>query len=474
MTEIERAPLWTSAEIAAATGGQLEGPPFDAYGVTTDSREVEPGDLFVALKAERDGHDFAAAAMARGAAAALVSRTLQGPDIIVSDTLHALERMGEAARDRAPLARRAAVTGSVGKTSVTQAIAAAIALAGPSHASVKSYNNHIGVPLTLARMPRGTQRAVFEIGMNHADEITPLSGLVRPHVAVVTVVGPVHVENFPDGEIGVARAKAEIFDGMDAGGVALLNADDRWFDLLSAAARARGAEVRTFGRAEGATARLTDFHADGEGATVEAEVEGRPVQIRLAQTGRHWGHNALAALLAVEALGAPRETALQALAAFAPLAGRGAQSRVRLPQGEVLLIDESYNANPVSMRAALNTLGASLGAASKGRRIAVLSDMLELADSPAVHAALAEPVLDAGVDAAFLAGPDMKALYDALPEARRGAWRPKAEALAPVVVEALKAGDVVMVKGSKGSKASLVVEAIKAAGAAAPAAREAR
>ena len=454
-------PLWTSAEIANATGGRVEGAPFQAHGVSIDSREIEPGDLFVALRVERDGHEFADAALARGAAAALVSRPVSsGPFIEVGDTLRALERLGEAARDRATTARRAAVTGSVGKTSVTQAIAAAIALAGPSHASVKSYNNHFGVPLTLARMPRETERAVFEIGMNHAGEITPLSGFVRPHVAVVTVVGPVHVENFPDGEIGVARAKAEIFAGMSAGGVAVLNADDRWFELLSGAARARGLEVRTFGAAEGADARLTGFVAKDGGALVSAVVGGRPVTLRLAQNGRHWGSNALATLLAAEALDTPRQAVVEALARFAPLAGRGEETRLALPQGEVALIDESYNANPVSMRAALATLAARKG---RGRRIAVLTDMLELSDSASVHAALAEPLLDADVDLAFLAGPDMKALDEALPAGRRGGWRATADALAPMVVDALRGGDVVMIKGSKGSKASHIVEAIKAA-----------
>jgi len=457
-------PLWTSAEIASATGGRAGGAPFEVYGVSIDSREIAPGDLFVALAGERDGHDFAAGAMARGAAASLVARPVSSPVIVVEDPLKALERLGEAARDRAAGARRGAVTGSVGKTGVTQAIAAALALAGPSHASVKSYNNHIGVPLTLARMPRETRRAVFEIGMNHADEITPLSRMVRPDVAVITIVGPVHVENFPDGEIGVARAKAEIFDGMEPGGVAVLNADDRWFDLLSAAAEARGVTVRTFGRHKDADARLLDFQVDRGRATVSARVHGEPLTLHLAQTGQHWGLNALATVLAVEALDAPCEAALDALVGFAPLAGRGEETRLRLPQGEIVLIDESYNANPISMRAALNTLGAH---PAKGRRIAVLSDMLEISDSPALHAALAEPIAAAEVDAAFLAGPDMKALDDALPAARRGGWRARAEDLAPVVIEALRPGDVVMVKGSKGSRASVMVEAIKAAGRAA-------
>ncbi len=462
MAEPAPSPLWTSAEIATAVGGRIEGAPFDVHGVSIDSRSIEPGDLFVALAGERDGHGFVEGAMAKGAAAALVSRTIGGPDILVDDTFQALERLGEAARDRAATARRAAVTGSVGKTSVTQAIAAALKLAGPSHNSVKSYNNHIGVPLTLARMPRETERAVFEIGMNHADEITPLSRMVRPHVAVVTIVGPVHVENFPDGEVGVARAKAEIFAGLEGGGVAILNADDTWFPLLSDAARARGAEVRTFGKAAGSTARLAGFEAGEGGSVVIAEVEGRRLRFPLTQTGAHWGPNALATVLAVEALGAPVETALEALAGFAPLVGRGAETRLQLDSGEIVLIDESYNANPVSMRAALHTLGARKGAR---RKIAVMTDMLELgADSGEVHAALVEPLMQAGVDLLFAAGPDMKRLVDALPPAHRGGWATTAAELAPLVVAALRDGDVAMVKGSNGSRASAVVEAIKAAG----------
>ncbi len=454
-------PLWTSAEIANAVGGRAEGAPFEAYGVSIDSRSVEPGDLFVALAGARDGHEFTEAALANGAAAVLVSRPVSGPAIQVSDTFHALEQLGVAARDRAVHARRAAVTGSVGKTSVTQAIAAALKLAGPSHNSVKSYNNHIGVPLTLARMPRATQYAVFEIGMNHAGEIGPLSRMVRPHVAVVTTVGPVHVENFPDGEVGVAHAKAEIFEGLEPGGIAILNADNVWFDLLAEAGRAHGAQVRSFGSGEGCDARLLEFVTEGEGATVRATLDDRPLTLRLAQTGRHWGPNALATLLAVEALGAPIDVALEALAGFGALAGRGAESSVRVPTGQITLIDESYNANPISMRAALDTLGARTPAR---RKIVVLTDMLELGSgAPEAHAALAEPIASAGVDLVFLAGRDIRALHESLPAGRRGAWRQTAAELAPLVVESLEDGDVVMVKGSNGSKASLVVEAIKAA-----------
>jgi UDP-N-acetylmuramoyl-tripeptide--D-alanyl-D-alanine ligase len=250
--------LWTSEEIAAATGG-VQSAPFVVNGVSIDTRSLEKGDLFLALAGARDGHDFVAQALGAGAAGALVSRPVDGPHVLVSDVFRALQDLGRAARARTPDLVCAAVTGSVGKTSVTQAIAAALRLGGDAHASVKSFNNHLGVPLTLARMPAATRRAVFEIGMNHADEITPLTQMVQPDVAVITTVGAVHVENFPDGEPGVAKAKAEIFDGLKPGGTAILNQDNRWCDFLTGRARAVGAQIVTFGRGEGAAARLVSL-----------------------------------------------------------------------------------------------------------------------------------------------------------------------------------------------------------------------
>jgi len=453
-------PLWTSDEIAAATGGHATAP-FSATGVSIDTRTLEPGDLFVALAGVRDGHTFVAQAMARGAASVLASEPVDAPAVVVADVFKALEQLGIAARDRAPNARRCAVTGSVGKTSVTQAIAASLKLAGPSHNSVLSYNNHIGVPLTLARMPRKTLRAVFEIGMNHADEIRPLVKMVQPHVAVVTIVGGAHVENFPDGETGVARAKAEIFEGLLPGGVAILNADNEWFDLLAKAATDNDAQILSFGHGEGCAARLMGMEDDGAGSVIIATLHGQTLRFPIAQTGAHWGPNSLATLLAVEALGAPVEAALDALAGFAPLAGRGETHALTIDGAAITLVDESYNANPMSMRAALATLGA---ARAPGRKIAVLTDMLEMGEgSPALHAALAEPIAAAGVDQLFLAGPAMRALWEVLPESRRGAWRETAEALAPEVLAAIRAGDIVMAKGSKGSKASVVVAALLAA-----------
>lgn len=453
-------PLWTAEEIASATGGKVTGE-FAATGVSIDSRTVEPGDLFVALAGARDGHEFVAQTVDKGAAGALVARAVEAPAVIVPDTFHALEALGVAARERSLQARRGAVTGSVGKTSVTRAVEAGLRRAGSAHASVKSYNNHLGVPLTLARMPRDTQRAVFEVGMNHADEITPLSRFIRPHAVAITTVGPVHLENFADEE-GVARAKAEIFAGIEPGGIAVLNADNRWFDLLKAEAEKAGATVRGFGAAEGAYAQLLGFEVEDAGATVHARIDGQALSFPIRQTGVHWGPNSLCVLLMLEALGVERAVALAALAEFAPIEGRGAEQEIALQGGAFTLVDESYNANPVSMQAALATLGARKVA---GRRIVALTDMLELGpDSPDFHAQLAGPIEAARLDLVFCAGPLMKALWDALSADRRGAYAQNAAELADKIVSAVRPGDVVMVKGSNGSKAGVIAAALSAAG----------
>jgi UDP-N-acetylmuramoyl-tripeptide--D-alanyl-D-alanine ligase len=351
------------------------------------------------------------------------------------------------------------VTGSVGKTSVTRAVEAGLRLAGKAHASVKSYNNHIGVPLTLARMPRDTERAVFEVGMNHADEITPLSRFIRPHAVAITTVGPVHLENF-ESEEGVARAKAEIFAGLQPGGIAVLNADNKWFDLLKAEAEKAGATVWSFGEAAGATARLTGFAVEGEGATVYVELRGEALSFPIRQTGVHWGPNSLCVLLMLQALDVPHETALAALAAFAPIEGRGAEKTIRIDGGAFTLVDESYNANPVSMQAALKTLGARKVA---GRRVVALTDMLELGEgSAAFHAELAGPIERANVDVVFLAGVHMKSLWEALPPTRRGGYAEVTEKLTAQLAGAIQPGDVVMVKGSNGSRAGVLAGALAA------------
>jgi UDP-N-acetylmuramoyl-tripeptide--D-alanyl-D-alanine ligase len=330
-------------------------------------------------------------------------------------------------------------------------------MAGRAHSSVKSYNNHIGVPLTLARMPRDTERAIFEIGMNHADEIAPLSQMVRPHAVAVTTVGPVHTENFADGEQGVARAKAEIFAGIQPGGVAVLNADNRWFDLLAAEAVKAGARVLSFGSGETCDARLVDLQAADGHAVVQARLHGKALDFPILQTGRHWGPNSMAVLLMLEALGVNLDISLGALGAFEPLAGRGAETSVQLPGGAFTLIDESYNANPISMASAIATLGSR----KAGRRIVALTDMLELGPEAAnFHAQLAAPLDRAQVDLVFCAGPLMKSLWDALPPTRRGGYAESAADLAPQVAQAVEPGDVVMVKGSNGSKAGAVAAAL--------------
>ena len=451
--------LWIADEIAQAVGGKVAGD-FKASGVSIDTRSVEPGDLFVPLVGARDGHDFVPQAVANGATGVLAANAVDAPAVMVADTFKALEALGVAARERAPQCKRGAVTGSVGKTSVTRAIEAGLRLAGKAHASVKSYNNHIGVPLTLARMPRDTERAVFEVGMNHADEIVPLSGFVQPHAVAITTVGPVHIENFPDGEAGVARAKAEIFAGLRPGGIAVLNADNRWFEFLKGEAEKVGATVWSFGEAAGATARLTGFAVEGEGATVFVELRGEAFSFPIRQTGVHWGPNSLCVLLMLEALDVPRETALAALAAFAPIEGRGAEKMIRIPGGAFTLVDESYNANPVSMQAALKTLGARKVA---GRRVIALTDMLELGeDSAQFHAELAEPIAAASVDVVFLAGVHMKSLWEALPPTRRGGYAEVTEKLTLALAGAVQPGDVVMVKGSNGSKAGVLAAALAA------------
>ena len=459
MPDTSARPLWTAAEVAAATGGVLHGDDRPITGVTYNSREIVPGDLFLALKGARDGHEFASAAFAAGAATALVEHPVEGGAyVVVPDTLRGLEALGVAARERAPHVKRGAVTGSVGKTSVTQAIKAGLDLAGPAHGSIKSYNNHIGVPLTLARMPVETQRAVFEIGMNAPGEIAPLSRFVAPHAACVTTVGPVHIEAFADGEAGVAREKAAIFQGLVPGGTAVANGDVAFSGVLCDAARAVGARLVVFGTDPGHDARLLDFRPDAEGAAVAAELFGRRIDYRLAQSGAHWGLNSLCVLLMLDALDVALETGLQALAGFQPLAGRGQTRTVAVPGGAFTLIDESYNANPLSMTAGFRSLGAR---PTGGRRIVVLTDMLELGDqSRTLHEGLAQPIEAAGLDLVHAAGPEMRRLYDALPASRRGLWRETAVELAAEASALAEAGDIVMVKGSNGSRASLIARAL--------------
>jgi UDP-N-acetylmuramoyl-tripeptide--D-alanyl-D-alanine ligase len=472
-------PLWSfEALVEAAAGIPSHASAQPVTGVSIDTRTLMPGDLFVALKDQRDGHDFVRAAFAKGAAAALVSDTYVAADgdgalIRVADPLRALEAIGRAARARlSPEARVIAVTGSVGKTTTKEMLRLAFSAIGRTHASEKSYNNHWGVPLTLARMPADTRYAVFEIGMNHAGEITPLTCMVRPHVALVTVVANAHIENFPNEE-GIADAKAEIFLGLGPDGTAIINLDNRHAARLIAAARARRVHVSGVTKDLNATEALATYGVDdvvalashrmtatsSEGEAVRAGGRGR-IPFEIGTVGMHMLMNALFVTGALDAAGADTPHGLAALTAFAPPPGRGSRTRLSTHGGEILIIDESYNANPASMRAALSVLPA-LPRTSYPRRIAVLGDMLELgADGPALHAGLCDAVDDAEVDLVFAAGPQMAALFDRLPPERRGAWASSAADLEKAVLNALAPGDVVMVKGSNGSKMGPLVAAI--------------
>lgn len=452
-------PLWTAADLIAATGG-TPSRAFAADGLSIDTRSVAPGDLFIALHGEnRDGHLFAAEALAAGAAGLLVDRPLpelrDAPCLTVSDTQAGLTALGRYGRDRFT-GTLVAVTGSVGKTTTKEMLRTALAGQGRTHAAAASYNNHWGVPLTLARMPPDVAYAVCEIGMNHAGEIAPLARLVRPHVAVITAIERAHIGHLGSIE-AIAAEKASIVAGLVPGGTLILPADSPQLPLLLRSAGT--ARVLTFGTSAGADARLTDFVAGAEGSDVVADIAGRHVAFRLPLPGRHMALNALAALAVAAALGADTAAAAAALGAFVPLAGRGQRRHVAVPGGTALLIDESYNASAASVRAALAVL--RLQAAP--RRVAVLGDMLELGDAgPAEHAGLADHVA-ASADLLFACGPLMRHLYDAVPPPLRGAHAPDADALAPLVRAAVRADDAVLVKGSLGSRMKTVVAALERA-----------
>ncbi|MBS0384526.1 MAG: UDP-N-acetylmuramoyl-tripeptide--D-alanyl-D-alanine ligase [Proteobacteria bacterium] len=455
--------LWTAHDAQRATGGALQGgDSWSASGVSIDTRTLEPGDLFVALKDARDGHDFLSQAFVSGASAALISDPARaeglGPTLVVHDVLDALRKLGAAARDRCA-AKRIAVTGSVGKTSTKEALAACLAASGPTHRSIKSYNNHWGVPLTLARMPPDSAFGVFEIGMNHRGEILPLTQLVHPHAALVTTIAPAHVENLGSLE-AVADEKGDVYAGLEPGGAALVPNEAPHASRLVAAAERHGATLIRFGREAQCEARLIRFDMDDSGSNAEAEILGRVVRYRVGVEGAHWALNSVAALAAADVVGADLDAAAHALEHLRAFDGRGVAAKVKAPFGEFMLVDDSYNANPASMAAAFATLAARKTGAG-GRRIAALGDMLELGpDERAYHAGLAEPLDKAGVDLVFAAGPRMAALIEALPPSRRGGYADNADALIPLIAGSLRAGDVVLVKGSNGSKMSRVVSAL--------------
>lgn len=457
--------LWTSDEVAEALGTVIA-VPFEANGVTFDSRAVGDGDLFFALKGETtDGHAFVAEAMKHGAAAAVVSRDVKnasGTLIRVPDTMKALEGLGRAARRRSK-ARIASVTGSVGKTSTKDALRAMLSAQAPTSASAASFNNHVGVPISLALLPREARYGVFEIGMNHPGEIEPLARQVEAHVGVVTNVGPVHI-GFMGSEEAIADEKACLFAGMAQGAVAVLNRDSRHYERLAGHARRFGvSRIVSFGRSEAADARLLSCGLQDSGSDVVALIHGQRIEYRLGAAGEHWVLNSIAALAVVEALGADVVQAAASLAGVSASPGRGARRVLKFGNGSIELLDESYNANPVSVRAMLAIL-ARTEPAGGGRRLLVLGDMRELGvGADAYHAGLADAVSASGATQVFLCGPHMEALWRKLEPAQRGVHRPDSMALAGEVTAALRAGDVIAVKGSLGSRMKIVVDAILAA-----------
>ncbi len=458
--------LWTNLGLVAPLYARMNGMVANSVtGVSIDTRTLEPGDLFFAIKGDNsDGHDYVAKAFENGAAAAVVDEAhaealfQSGPLYIVHDTLAAMQSLGLTARARTNAAI-AAVTGSVGKTSTKDALALVLSAQGATHASVASYNNHWGVPLTLCRMPKESRFGVFEIGMNHAGEITPLTELVRPHVAIVTTIAPVHLEHFESID-AIADAKAEVFTGIESGGAAVINTDVKQYARLRKAAEEAGAgRIFTFGSRKGADARFEDAVTIAEGTRVQARILGRRYTYTVGAPGRHMAMNSLAVLLAVEALGGNLDQAAADLLRFTPPPGRGERSFLRAPAGDFTLVDESYNANPASMRAALTLLRETQVG---GKRIAVLGDMLELGpQGPDLHADLAEAIAAADVDLVFATGPLMKHLFDALPVKTRGAWAETSSEIEEALIEAIGAYDIVMVKGSNGSRMGPVVAKLK-------------
>ena len=464
------APLWSYADLLAATGGRpLGARPAAIAGISIDSRTIAAGEAFFAIRGDTfDGNDFASMALARGAATAVVRADRlpslgrsSGSLTVVADVLEALTALGLAARARSE-ARIAAITGSVGKTGTKEMLAAALAADGPTHASPASFNNHWGVPLTLARLPASARYGVFEIGMNHAGEIAPLVAMARPHAAIVTNVEPVHLQYFDDVK-AIARAKAEIFTGVEAGGAAILNRDNPHYALLARLARAAGIErVVGFGEHKRAEARLQTVKLKEQCSCISARILGEEISYKLGTPGRHVVQNSLAVLAAVAVLGGDLARAALALATLSPPRGRGSRLRLAVRGGDATLIDESYNANPASMGAAIALLGQTAPGRG-GRRIAVLGDMRELGDdAPAMHAALAEPLAEAGVDRVFLAGPLMAALWKALPKRARGAHGAVAADIEAALLDEIAPGDVVMVKGSNASRMGALVDSIRA------------
>jgi UDP-N-acetylmuramoyl-tripeptide--D-alanyl-D-alanine ligase len=457
-------PLWTAQEIAAATKGTASGA-FEVFGVAIDSREVNQGDLFVALRGDhQDGHHYVADALARGASAALVERGGNYPVgaavVAVDDCLAGLTALGVAARDRIE-GKVIGVTGSVGKTGTKTAIAAALARSGPTYASERSFNNHIGVPLTLARAPAASRYAVLEMGMNHAGELRALTAIARPHVAVVTTIAEVHMEFFPSLD-AIADAKAEIFEGVQPGGAAVLNRDNAQFGRLAARAKEVGvSRILSFGNADGADVRMVKCRLLEDCSTVTADVAGTLVTYKIGIPGEHWVSNSLAVLATVSAVDGDLGLAGLSLAEMQPPRGRGRRHRVDYRDSEIVVIDESYNASPVALLAAIRGLGRSTPPRRRGRRIAVLGDMRELGEQgPLLHAGLKQPLRDAAVDLVIAVGPLMQEMAGSLGQSIQVIDCATAQDAARQVLDIVIPGDVVMVKGSNAIGLSKVVDAL--------------
>ncbi|NKK65315.1 UDP-N-acetylmuramoylalanyl-D-glutamyl-2,6-diaminopimelate--D-alanyl-D-alanine ligase [Rhizobium leguminosarum] len=460
--------LWTTEDMIAAMAGRPFGTlPEGITGISIDSRSIAPGQAFFAIKGDRvDGHDYASMAMANGASLLVVSEArlpamgrLTVPMIVVEDVLAALGRLGLASRERSR-AWIIAVTGSVGKTTTKEMLRHVLSPSGKVHASVASFNNHWGVPLTLARMPEDTDYGVFEVGMNHPGEIRPLVAMIRPDVAVVTTIAPAHLGNFKNIK-EIAAAKAEIFEGLESGGHVVLNRDNDQFNFLDRTAQSLGIEhIHSFGQHAKAEFRLAEFNSSDENSTLWLTIGGETLEVALGAPGRHIAENALAALGVVRIVGADMQKAIEALATLRPEKGRGKRHRLVIGGGSFTLIDESYNANPASMRAAIALLAASEPAA-RGRRIAVLGDMLEMGDyAQKVHTDLAVPLLAAGIEHVWLAGAEMAALKESLPESVHVEYRENTDELTDYVLNSVAPGDVLMVKSSLGIAFGKIVAAL--------------
>jgi len=462
--------MWTSEEIRHAVKGELQGKIFSASGVSIDSRAIKPGELFVAIKGERfDGHEYLNEVKGRGAAAALVHRIPENapanlPLILCDNTDKALVDLGVAARNRTN-AKIIGVTGSVGKTGTKEAIRLALSAAGETYATTGNLNNHIGVPLSLANLPPDAQYAVFEMGMNHAGEISYLTRLVRPHIAVITNIEAVHLEFFPSTQ-GIADAKSEIFEGLEPGGCAILPADSPHFNRLLENTRKLGvSEIHSFGSSADADYRLLSYSMHSTGSEIEASLQGQIHRFHLNAIGRHYAYTTLSAIAAAHAAGIDPIRAADALASFSEPKGRGRLQTLKLPQGEITLIDDSYNASPVSMKGAIAKLADFASALpQKPRTLAILGDMLELGpDSPDLHRSLLPALQSAHVDKVLAAGSLMKHLYESLPAGMQGGYTEDAASLATLALKKIQAGDIVLVKGSHGSKLYTLVEALEAA-----------